>query len=76
MWRSETGFGEWQGSAQNCAFAEIESFARALEQDKSAVLAAIKYEWRLNWIYSKPELYIKLKNKAPAFELYFYRNLF
>lgn len=43
--RSETSLDDWLQKAQSSSIAEIKSFARGLTQDKSAVQAAIKYEW-------------------------------
>lgn len=45
MGRDQTPLDGWLGKAQTSAIAEIKSFARGLAQDKSAVQAAIKYEW-------------------------------
>ena len=45
MGRSEIPLDAWLGKAQTSAIAEIKSFARGLTQDKSAVQAAVKYEW-------------------------------
>lgn len=45
MGRDKTPLDDWLGKAQTSAIAEIKSFARCLMQDKSAVQAAIKYEW-------------------------------
>ena len=45
MGRDQTPFDDWLGKAQTSAIVEIKSFARGLAQDKSAVQAAIKYEW-------------------------------
>jgi transposase len=45
MGRDQTPLDDWLGKAQTSAIVEIKSFARGLTQDKSAVQAAIKYEW-------------------------------
>lgn len=41
----ETELDQWLSKAKGVGIAEIKSFARGLEQDKSAVQAAVKYEW-------------------------------
>lgn len=45
MRRSDTPLDDWLQKAEVSSIAEIKSFARGLTQDKSAVEAAIKYEW-------------------------------
>jgi transposase len=45
MGRDQTPLDDWLDKAKISAIGEIKSFARGLEQDKSAVQAAIKYDW-------------------------------
>ncbi|MBA3693279.1 MAG: ISL3 family transposase [Acidobacteria bacterium] len=45
MGRDQTSLDDWLRKAETSSIAEIKSFARGLRQDKSAVQAAVKYEW-------------------------------
>ena len=36
---------DWLRKAESSSIAEMKSFARGLSQDKSAVQAAVEYEW-------------------------------
>jgi transposase len=45
MGRTETKLEEWLNKAKASLIREIKSFAYGLERDKSAVQAAVKYEW-------------------------------
>jgi transposase len=43
--RGLDAFADWLERAKSCAIAEMESFAKGLEQDRSAVEAALRLEW-------------------------------
>lgn len=45
MGRSDTKLDDWLRKAESSSIAELKSFARGLTQDKTAVQAAVNYEW-------------------------------